>query len=179
MHSCDLLVEALNKYEGSYILVSHDRYFISKTANKIWEIEDFKIKEFKGGYEEWVAWKQRITLNNVEPSDRKTRKQNNSNNADEKESPSPMGQAKTINKELKKEIQKQQKLFQQLEEKINQLAEKKLVLEAALVHPDNYSEKKKFQETEKSYVEVCIELENANKDYEILFEKIVSLENNQ
>ncbi|HET9429621.1 MAG TPA: ABC-F family ATP-binding cassette domain-containing protein, partial [Chitinophagaceae bacterium] len=38
MHSCDLLIDALNKYEGSLILVSHDRYFISKTANKIWEI---------------------------------------------------------------------------------------------------------------------------------------------
>ncbi|OYW17558.1 MAG: ABC transporter ATP-binding protein, partial [Sphingobacteriales bacterium 12-47-4] len=32
MHSCDLLIEALNKYEGSMILVSHDRYFVSKTA---------------------------------------------------------------------------------------------------------------------------------------------------
>jgi len=40
MHSVELLIEALNKYEGSYILVSHDRYFISKTANKIWEIVD-------------------------------------------------------------------------------------------------------------------------------------------
>ena len=48
IHSCELLVEALNKYEGSYILVSHDRYFISKTANKIWEIEDGRIKVFQG-----------------------------------------------------------------------------------------------------------------------------------
>src|SRR5579872_1959904 len=32
IHSCELLAEALNKYEGSYILVSHDRFFISKTA---------------------------------------------------------------------------------------------------------------------------------------------------
>ena len=39
---CDLLIEALNKYEGSIILVSHDRYFVSKTANKIWEIDDVK-----------------------------------------------------------------------------------------------------------------------------------------
>ena len=60
MHSSDLLVEALNKYEGSYILVSHDRYFISKTANKIWEIVDHKIKEFKGGYEEYAEWKERM-----------------------------------------------------------------------------------------------------------------------
>src|ERR1700759_322736 len=60
IHSCELRAEALNKYEGSYILVSHDRYFISKTANKIWEIVDHEIKEFKGGYEEYVQWKERM-----------------------------------------------------------------------------------------------------------------------
>src|SRR5580704_3479064 len=59
MHSCELLIEALNKYEGSYLLVSHDRYFISRTANKIWEIDNHKIREFKGPYEEWVSWKER------------------------------------------------------------------------------------------------------------------------
>ena len=42
------------------ILVSHDRYFISKTANKIWEIVDHEIKEFKGSYDEWVAWNERM-----------------------------------------------------------------------------------------------------------------------
>ena len=36
-------------------------YFISKTANKIWEIVDHKIKEFKGGYEEYVEWKERMS----------------------------------------------------------------------------------------------------------------------
>src|SRR5687767_6889991 len=60
IHSVELMVDALKRYEGSYILVSHDRYFISKTANKIWEIVDHKIKEFSGGYEEYVAWKERM-----------------------------------------------------------------------------------------------------------------------
>ena len=59
MHSCDLLIDALNKYEGSLLLVSHDRYFISKTANKIWEIDEHIIREFKGSYAEWVDWKER------------------------------------------------------------------------------------------------------------------------
>ena len=62
----DLLIEALNKYEGTLILVSHDRYFISKTANKIWEIDDHKIKEFKGGYDEWVEWKERMQKQEAE-----------------------------------------------------------------------------------------------------------------
>src|SRR6476469_4243063 len=61
IHSSELLINALNRYEGSYILVSHDRYFISKTANKIWEIVDHQIKEFKGGYEEYVEWKERMS----------------------------------------------------------------------------------------------------------------------
>ncbi|MEO7044077.1 MAG: ABC-F family ATP-binding cassette domain-containing protein, partial [Ferruginibacter sp.] len=61
IHSVDLLVESLNKYEGSLILVSHDRYFISRLANKIWEIEDHKIREFKGSYAEWEDWKERRT----------------------------------------------------------------------------------------------------------------------
>ncbi len=66
MHSCDLLIDALSKYQGSMILVSHDRYFVSKTANKIWEIVDHEIKEFKGGYEEWVAWKERMAKQEAE-----------------------------------------------------------------------------------------------------------------
>ena len=71
MHSCELLIEALNKYEGSIILVSHDRYFISKTANKIWEIVDHEIKEFKGGYEEYVAWKERMAKQEADSRQRR------------------------------------------------------------------------------------------------------------
>ncbi|HEX6430065.1 MAG TPA: ABC-F family ATP-binding cassette domain-containing protein [Niastella sp.] len=59
IHSVELLIEALNKYEGSLILVSHDRYFVSKVANTIWEIDDHKIKSFAGGFEEWGEWKER------------------------------------------------------------------------------------------------------------------------
>jgi ATP-binding cassette subfamily F protein 3 len=60
MVTVELLAEALTKYDGTIILVSHDRYFISKTANKIWEIEDEKIIEFKGDYKEWLEWKERM-----------------------------------------------------------------------------------------------------------------------
>jgi ATP-binding cassette subfamily F protein 3 len=66
MHSVELLAGALNKYEGSYILISHDRYFISQTANKIWEIVDHEIKEFKGTYAEWVEWNERMAAKQKE-----------------------------------------------------------------------------------------------------------------
>jgi ATP-binding cassette subfamily F protein 3 len=147
MHSSDLLVEALNRYEGSYILVSHDRFFISKTANKIWEIVDHKVKEFKGGYDEYVEWKERMNRQSagsmqsaVGSQDLKSKTQDNS---DQKKI-STKSAVKSVQSVVKKELQKQQRIFQQLEEKIADLNEKKQGLEAALANPATYSDKHKF-----------------------------------
>jgi len=54
--SVNILVQALQQYEGSFLIVSHDRHFISQIANKIWYIEDQQIKEYPGTYEEYVYW---------------------------------------------------------------------------------------------------------------------------
>ncbi|MFM9056388.1 MAG: ABC-F family ATP-binding cassette domain-containing protein, partial [Bacteroidota bacterium] len=40
IQSVNVLVEVLNRYEGTYIVVSHDRYFLSRIANKIWHIQN-------------------------------------------------------------------------------------------------------------------------------------------
>ncbi len=40
MRSINILIQSLQKYEGSFIVVSHDRFFVSEIANKIWWIED-------------------------------------------------------------------------------------------------------------------------------------------
>ena len=172
IHSVELLVEALNKYQGTIILVSHDRYFISKAANKIWEIVDGEIKEFKGSYQEWVAWKERMASKNSSPK------------KEEKPQPAPVEEKKQqkqenhgpVNKEVKKELQKQQRLFQQFEEKIAQLKQEKLKLENDLSSPSTYSDKQCYEETETKYRQVTAELEKLNTEYEKVFEKIVELE---
>lgn len=184
MHSCDLLIDALKKYEGSIILVSHDRYFVSKTANKIWEIVDHEIKEFKGGYEEWVAWKERMAKQAVEAKKAETSgkkpdgKIQKSNKLPEPVKPAEKRPqpATAINKEDKKELQRMQKQFQQLEEQLAKLNLQKKDLDNALIDPATYSEKTKFQETETSLKKVTEELNRLNKQYEDVFEKIMALE---
>lgn len=178
MHSCDLLIEALNKYEGTIILVSHDRYFISKTANKIWEIVDHEIKEFKGGYEEWVAWKERMEKAKKEKN---TASQPAVTPAPEVKQVSKPVQNKPqpsapINKEAKKELQKWQREFQQLEEQIAKLNARKSQLEASLSDPGTYSDKNKFLQTENDYKKAQDELKQLNSRYETVFEKIMTLE---
>lgn len=186
MHSCELLIEALNRYEGSLILVSHDRYFISKTANKIWEITDHEVKEFKGGYDEWVAWKERMarqadSKGKAEPQQNRAKQETKVPSAAPTAAApvSPVATANApINKELKKELQKQQKLFQQLEE---QIAAQKLKLEElslALAHPDTYADKDRFKQTENQHQVASQQLQKLEKEYEVVFERLMELEGN-
>lgn len=195
MHSCDLLIDSLNKYQGSIILVSHDRYFVSKTANKIWEIVDHQVKEFKGGYEEWVAWKERMAKQAAKEQgtrdkeqEKRSQKQEVRNEAKELNKSNESDKPKTtsvknntpapINKEAKKELQKQQRIFQQLEEQIAKLNTKKSELEASLVDPAVYSDKTRFLQAETDYKKAADELAKLNQEYEKVFESIMTLEGN-
>ncbi len=54
--SVSILVQALQQYEGTFLVVSHDRHFISQIANKIWYIENQQVKEYPGTYEEFTWW---------------------------------------------------------------------------------------------------------------------------
>jgi ATP-binding cassette subfamily F protein 3 len=178
MHSCDLLIDALNKYEGTLLLVSHDRYFVSKTANKIWEIADGEIKEFKGGYEEWVAWKQRMSKPEVTHGGKnkpKPEKEIEPLKSAPNNTPNSSVNA-PIDKEKKKELQRVQKEFQQLEIQLATLGDQKKQLEAALASPDVYSDKTKFQSTEKSYQLICQQWESTSQRYEQAFEKLMQLQ---
>ena len=56
MQSVNILIQALQQYEGTYVVVSHDRYFVEAIANKIWFIEDEEIKQYPGTYEEYEWW---------------------------------------------------------------------------------------------------------------------------
>ena len=103
------------------------------------------------------------------------------NNKQQTSSPSTQQAAKQqtsgpINKEAKKELQKHQRLFQQLEEQIASLQKKKLELEAALASPEIYSDKQKFTQAESNYKNTSDELLRLNKQYELTFEKIMELE---
>lgn len=169
MHSVELLIEALQKYEGSYILVSHDRYFVNKTANKIWEIQDHKIKEFNGGYDEWEQWKRDHpdkSKTDVQIAKKQTvQKAHDKKNLHTREE-----------REQQKELQRIKKQFEHLELQIEKLNQQKKELELQLALPDIYNDVSKFAEVEKQYQQKIRSIEKENAAYEQLFEKILALE---
>lgn len=178
MVTVELLAEALNKYDGTIILVSHDRYFISKTANKIWEIEDEKIIEFKGGYQEWLEWKERMAKAKVASSEPV---KNNNTKENKKQSKSePVAKAVetnvAIDKDLQKQIQKLQRVIAQLEHNIETLQKEKLDIESQMADPTIYSDTQKFHIVEKSYQDKNALIRSMNKEYEIAFNDLLVLE---
>jgi ATP-binding cassette, subfamily F, member 3 len=171
IHSCELLAEALNKYEGSYILVSHDRYFISKTANKIWEIDNGRIKEFKGSYAEWTEWNKRMSLQG-KPNAGKSKIEKP---VEVMEKPVPV-QVSPVNKEIKRHLQKQQKIVEQLDESIKRLRLDSSRLEQKLSEPEIYADRQKFLVAESEYKKAALSLSIALQTYESELEKLMELE---
>ena len=74
IQSINILAEALRNYEGTVILVSHDRYFIKEVADEIWWIEDEEVKVYPGSYEEFLVYQeQRSDKTSSKPKDQKER----------------------------------------------------------------------------------------------------------
>ena len=170
MHSVELLVEALNKYEGSFILVSHDRYFVSKTANKIWEIDNYEIKEFNGGYDEWMEWKERQAAN-VAVGDKKVEKVEKVERVEKNiEAIAPVKPKQQTLQPIDKDR------FAQLEDIIAVVSKTKADLETKLGQPDILADRTKFVVAEKAYNDAVLELTILNGEYETVFEKVMELE---
>ena len=180
MHSVDLLASALNKYGGSLIFVSHDRYFISKTANKIWEIEDYQIKEFKGSYTEYMEWKALMATRQKQTE--KEQAGGNDSTSPAKAAAAPIAAAKApqpepqLDREQKKTLQRHQRQLEKTEALIDTLKAEQQSIELDMSRPETYAQAAKFSELEQHYASVKTALEKAEKEYETLFEQILELE---
>ncbi len=56
--SRERIEEALKSYSGSFLIVTHDRYFARETANEIWELNSNGLDCFKGSYKDFLKYKQ-------------------------------------------------------------------------------------------------------------------------
>ena len=101
---------AIEEFEGVLLFVSHDRYFIEKFAERIWLLEDGKIRDFKCGYSKYRSILEHENAQKVQPvSIPKPKKE------------SPKGGTKESDKQLRRlerEIDKQEKLIAQLDGQI-------------------------------------------------------------
>ncbi|WP_433896884.1 ABC-F family ATP-binding cassette domain-containing protein [Sphingobacterium mizutaii] len=163
MASVNILIQAMQQYEGTLIVVSHDRYFLEHVANKIWFIEDKEIKEYPGTYQEYEEWNSKRVIKPEAKQEKKPKEE------PKKEKAAPSEDTKRI-------IQKKNKELATLEEKIESQESLVKQLETELAKEEIYSDAVKLQEHTRNYNSEKAKLEGLQQDWEALAEEIMNLE---
>jgi ATP-binding cassette subfamily F protein 3 len=135
MLSKDILKNALIQYDGTLIIVSHDRDFLQGLTNKVYEFRKPNIKEYIGDIYDFLEQKNLSHLKELEIAAKQTKVQEIV----------PQSQNK-INYERKKQIdaklRKVDKEIQRLEEAIGKLEAELAEQDAIMAHPDEHPEVK-------------------------------------
>jgi len=163
IQSVNILIQALDQFEGTFIAVSHDRYFLDNVANKIWFIEGGKIKQYPGTYAEYEEWNSKRVIPAPKPIPVKMPEK-------PKEEPKPIT-PNTANqlKKLNDELQKTEKLITELEQNVKNI-------EAELADENVYAKADKLAEANKRYLATKQELDNSQTKWETLAAEIMELE---
>lgn len=165
--SVNILIQALQQYEGTFIAVSHDRYFLDNVANKIWFIEDQQIKQYPGTYAEYEIWQAKRKLEAksapvaVQPK------------KEVKKEPVALNQpAEDKSKTLKKLNQD----LSGMEQKITDLEKSIRQLEAELSDEKIYKQQNRLQEVNKTIKQKQQELKQQQDKWEVLADQILEME---
>lgn len=147
IYSREALENALLDYEGTLLIVSHDRYFINKLASKVYRIEKSGAKEFKGNYDfyiqNYVQKSEVAVVQNVRKNDYKERK------AKEAEERKKLNAIKRVETQIT-----------QREEKIKELEEKSLTDEYAKEYTKAMEIMNEINENKAVLEELYVEWEN-------------------
>jgi len=167
MQSVNILIQALEQYEGTFIVVSHDRFFLDNVANKIWFIEDQKIKIYPGTYAEYDEWaaKRKLEPKAAMPAPQPKK---------EEKKPEPVKQPQGENKH--QQLKKLNQDLAKMEEQIAELEKTVKQLEAQLADDKIYTDNNKLKDINASYSQKQAELKQVQQKWEALAEQILELE---
>ena len=166
--STQVLVESLNEYPGTFVVVSHDRFFLEKIANKVWYIEGHQIKEYPGTYPEFEAWKtQQENAQAPIPVAQK--------------SPKDGGSPRQVTdyqeqKRIKNRIKKLSKEQEKWENTIADWEEKQRVVELRMALPEVAADFDKLQEVQQELGQIQEKLEQATLKWEEVSLELEDLE---
>ncbi|HEY0246415.1 MAG TPA: ABC-F family ATP-binding cassette domain-containing protein [Mucilaginibacter sp.] len=165
--SVNILIQALTQFEGTFIVVSHDRYFLDNVANKIWFIEDQKIKVYPGTYAEYDVWqaKRKLEPKAATSAPQPKKEEKKAEPVKQQQSENKFQQLKKLNQDLAK-----------MEEQITGLDKTVKELELALADEKVYSDTVKLKQIKTNYNQKQEELKKVQQQWEALAEQILELE---
>lgn len=168
MRSKDVLKDALKEFDGTVIVVSHDREFLDGLVDKVYEFGNQRVVEHLGGIYEFLERKKMDSLRELE---RATQAASSSNDMDAQ--PTQNKLSYEARKEQSKAIKKVEKAVAEAEKRITELENAIAAVEAKLATPEGASDtslyndysslKKELSDVMDTWTEQTIELEELNE----------------
>lgn len=166
MRTKDILKDALRKFEGTVIVVSHDRDFLTGLADKVYEFANQNIKEYLGGVTDFLEAKKIACFREYEQLHKsKGINKEDAGAGQEKENKYSFEERKQLNKEIKKAEQKVEKAEQEVTRLENEIAAMEKQMAAGTVN----------DELLRKYGECQIELEKTLEEWEMRTEEMEKL----
>jgi ATP-binding cassette subfamily F protein 3 len=169
MQSINILGQALKSYEGTVIMVSHDRYFIQAVADEIWWIEDEQVKVYPGDFAEFTVFENERKANIPTGKGKKEKL------VKAVEKPKLSNEEFQKQKESEKLRRKKEKQLSDTENQIDTIKSKLKTFDEQI---EKCSYDGKFDEIEplmKERKSLEQDLDIHNEKYELLFEEILAL----
>ena len=169
----EVLEEAIRNYEGTVLYVSHDRYFINKTATRIIELFSNRFDNYIGNYDYYIEKKEDVrAYGELQQKDKETLEAIDPEEAQRLEEKESKRLDWENQKELSAKRRKWQNALQKAEEKIAKLEERKEELTASMeevgsdvgrlmeIHREQEAIEKELEEQYAIWEESSLELEN-------------------
>ena len=175
MQSKDVLKEAIKAFDGTAIIVSHDREFLDGLVDKVYEFAGGKVREHLGGIYDYLR------AHNAESISQALANQGVSQNMSSAGSPSSSSSSSADSseassgklsyaehKEQQKKIRKAEKAVKECETKIEKLETRKAEIDALLMKPENATNMELVTE----YTELMKSLDEENENWMMLSEEL-------
>jgi ATP-binding cassette subfamily F protein 3 len=185
IQSKEVLIEALQQYEGTFVLVSHDRHVLDAVAEKVWRIGGGTVRTFLGNYSDFrwqVEEGSARPLEGTTPASQPEPTPEPSESSNGRDSSSEPSSTSTLPSEGRfadlNSYQLKQKL-EETEEEIMEIEERQEELEAAMADPEAYAgDSAQARELSDEYNALKKELSSLYETWEALTEHVMALEEN-
>lgn len=162
IQSKEIIKLALQKYEGTLIVISHDREFLQGLCDKIYEFRDGKMKEFLGDINEYLEFRQKESIREISAEKAKLHGEDAKVEVKAKKEEIPTTDSQQQSTIVSKEQKNIQNKLKKVEEKITELETKVEEFEAS------FTKENPSEETLEQYNKAKEDLDLALQEWEYL-----------
>jgi len=181
MSSQEVLQEAMAQYEGTIIVVSHNRYFVNSFVNKVLEVKDGSATLHEGNVDDYLAWRRKMEMRaatRLEPvGDEAGAARRDGGEADAGVDKKALRRQRALERQLlNQKLGPWKKKNEEAEQEIESLETRKAELEQLMADPELYGDQERWSVVSREYSQVERHLDRAYQRWEETQQAIEDIE---